>query len=692
MINTNNSKIGNPFPFRIFCQKVIPLAFDESLSYLELLYSLLHYLKEVVIPAVNNNADAVTELQNLYNELKSYVDNYFENLDVQEEINNKLDEMAESGQLTDIIAQYLELAGVLAYDTVADLKSADNLTNGSIAKTLGNTTYNDGYGAFYKIRTILNTDIIDNNNIVALTNFNNLVAEKIYNKNLNFLPNFYIGAFFKVENNQTIDNFFTSIDGINFNKIEFPLELNARDISINYNKKNKTFYIVVANKTENSNFRIYYSKNLINWDYKDIYGGISTMHEWAPDLSIDNDGNMFVIESFYYGNDVNKYGNSTLGFDMYISKCEFSNIDNLEFSNFNKLNIESVASHRNHIDGSLLQLNNTYYLICKDEYQKIIEIYSTKNFETFNLINNNITNSSLKLEGPQLIKEGNKIRFIADMFENNNYITSVCNIDDFPNFTNFELLNGLNNYRHGSILYVDDNYMKNAISNNISDFTFLTDINNIKKEPNIVILNQLNSLDLIDMPIIPNTLYKLMGTSDLNITSIKNIFNQNYMNFMFLALNGIKFNILKIDNISFTDEYLIKNSYGINEQLNKITIKDILGLNCGIYTTEKKGTIEVNNFATIVDTNFELTQQKCFIYGDVVYIRLAFKALVNTTISGTMATLNNNKLIPVDSFAIISSDFRTNMNIGQNGHMDDWSGTSINQNQTIYYVGTYIRK
>lgn len=680
-------------PFKWFVLQNFPFieADFDAITYYQLLCKIVEYLNKVIDE--NNLIGEQTEnLTNAFNELQDYVNHYFDNLDIQNEINNKLDEMAESGQLTDIIAQYLELAGVLAYDTVADLKNADNLSNGSIAKTLGNTTYNDGYGAFYKIRTVLNTDVVDNDNIVALNNFNNLVAEKIYNKNLNFLPNFYVGAFFKVENEQTIDNFFTSIDGINFNKIEFPLELNARDISINYNKKNKTFYIVVANKTENSNFRIYYSKNLINWNYKDIYGGISTMHEWAPDLSIDNDGNMFVIESFYYGNDVNKYGNSTLGFDMYISKCEFSNINNLEFSNFNKLNIESVASHRNHIDGNLLQLNNTYYLICKDEYQKTIEIYSTEDFETFNLINNNITNSSLKLEAPQLIKEGNKIRFIADMFENNNYITSVCNIDDFPNFTNFDLLNGLNNYRHGSIFYVDDNYMKNAISNNISDFTFLTDINNIKKEPNIIILNQLNSLDLIDMPIIPNTLYKLMGTSDLTITSIKNIFNQNYMNFMFLASNGIKFNILKIDDISYTNEFLIKNSYGINEQMNKIAINDNLGLNCGIYTSEKKGTIEIDNFATLVNNNFELTQQKCFVYGDVVYLRLAFKALANTTILGTMATLNNNELIPVDSFAIIASDFRTNINIGQNGSMDDWSGTSINQNQTIYYAGTYIRK
>ena len=106
MINIENSKIQNPLPFRVFCQKVIPLAFDESMSYLELLYALLHYLKETVIPAVNNNADAVEELQNLYIQLKNYVDNYFDNLDVQTEINNKLNEMASDGTLAKIIEDY----------------------------------------------------------------------------------------------------------------------------------------------------------------------------------------------------------------------------------------------------------------------------------------------------------------------------------------------------------------------------------------------------------------------------------------------------------------------------------------------------------------------------------------------------------------------------------------------------------
>ena len=169
MTNRNIKPIS---PFILFCQKVIPLAFDESMSYYECLCALTNYLYNEVVPAVNNNADAVTELQN-------YVKNYFDNLDVQEEINNKLDEMAESGQLADIVAQYLQLAGVLAYNTVNDMINADNIVNGSIAKTLGFHEYNDGGGAYYKIRTITNDDVVDNITIIAIETDNSLIAELI---------------------------------------------------------------------------------------------------------------------------------------------------------------------------------------------------------------------------------------------------------------------------------------------------------------------------------------------------------------------------------------------------------------------------------------------------------------------------------------------------------------------------------
>lgn len=105
--NDNLKPIQNLKPFTKFCCTIgaIPTSYLISLTYEEQLLWLCDYLENTVIPTVNNNAGAVTELQNLYQELKSYVDNYFTNLDVQEEINNKLDQMATDGTLASIINQ-----------------------------------------------------------------------------------------------------------------------------------------------------------------------------------------------------------------------------------------------------------------------------------------------------------------------------------------------------------------------------------------------------------------------------------------------------------------------------------------------------------------------------------------------------------------------------------------------------------
>ena len=100
----NVEKIKPTGLFTNYIYKAIPLAFDESMSYYETLCGLLSYLKNTVIPALNNNADSIIELQNLITELQNYVDNYFDNLDVQQEINNKLDEMAQNGTLQTLLS------------------------------------------------------------------------------------------------------------------------------------------------------------------------------------------------------------------------------------------------------------------------------------------------------------------------------------------------------------------------------------------------------------------------------------------------------------------------------------------------------------------------------------------------------------------------------------------------------------
>ena len=180
-LNTIKTLDRQPFKNLVATIGNLPTSFVDSMSYYEMLAWLCNYIEEQIIPTVNSYSEAIVELQELYAELKEYVDNYFENLDVQEEINNKLDDMAEQGQLADIIAQYLQLAGVLAFNTVSDMQSATNISNGSTARTLGFSNYLDGKGAFYKIRDITNDDTIDGVNIIEITAdpTNTLIAELI---------------------------------------------------------------------------------------------------------------------------------------------------------------------------------------------------------------------------------------------------------------------------------------------------------------------------------------------------------------------------------------------------------------------------------------------------------------------------------------------------------------------------------
>ena len=177
-------------PFGRFCVTIgeLPSSYMESLTYLEMLTWLCNYIEKTVIPAINENAEALTEVQEKFVELKNYVVHYFDNLDVQEEINNKLDEMAESGELAEIIAQYLALSVCFAYNTIEEMAKAENLTNGSICNVLGQNSYNDGKGAFYKVRTVTTSDVVDGFNIVALYD-TSLVGERIFNNDIINLQN-----------------------------------------------------------------------------------------------------------------------------------------------------------------------------------------------------------------------------------------------------------------------------------------------------------------------------------------------------------------------------------------------------------------------------------------------------------------------------------------------------------------------
>lgn len=155
----------------------LPSSFVDSMSYYEMIAWLVDYIKSKVIPAVNNNAEAIKEIQK-----------WIETLDLQDEVDNKLDEMAASGELAEIISQYLNSTAIFAYDSVTGMKSAENLVAGSYARTLGHYSANDGGGALYKIRNVTNDDTIDEAFIIEMGDGSNqLVAELVYTNEVSIL-------------------------------------------------------------------------------------------------------------------------------------------------------------------------------------------------------------------------------------------------------------------------------------------------------------------------------------------------------------------------------------------------------------------------------------------------------------------------------------------------------------------------
>lgn len=84
-----------------------PTTFENSTSWYQALKYVLEEMQNKLIPHMQQNDENIKELNDLYNEVVDYVNNYFENLDVQEEINNKLDQMAADGTLANIINEQI---------------------------------------------------------------------------------------------------------------------------------------------------------------------------------------------------------------------------------------------------------------------------------------------------------------------------------------------------------------------------------------------------------------------------------------------------------------------------------------------------------------------------------------------------------------------------------------------------------
>lgn len=93
--------------FRLFVLENFPFIAEDfdALTYYQMLCKIVGFLQDVI---TNNESLQYnqTELLDAFNELQNYVNTYFNSLDIQTEINNKLDQMAQDGTLAEIIEGY----------------------------------------------------------------------------------------------------------------------------------------------------------------------------------------------------------------------------------------------------------------------------------------------------------------------------------------------------------------------------------------------------------------------------------------------------------------------------------------------------------------------------------------------------------------------------------------------------------
>ena len=128
----------------IYTLGVLPTSYLMSMTYQEQVTWLYNYIQTKVIPLLNTESGAIQELQTLYELLRTYVNenienienyvnDFFDNLDVQEEINNKLNEMTEDGTIEELITQIVNVNEKLYYYVEDYGAKGDGVNDDSVA-------------------------------------------------------------------------------------------------------------------------------------------------------------------------------------------------------------------------------------------------------------------------------------------------------------------------------------------------------------------------------------------------------------------------------------------------------------------------------------------------------------------------------------------------------------------------------
>lgn len=414
----------------------------------------------------NTVGTQVEDLTNAFISLQDYINNYFENLDVQDEINNKLDEMVKDGTLQTILNNSIGLIQLI--DTVADLISSTVYT-GQTIETKGYYSIDDGGKAKYRIVTTSNYSI-DGSFAIQLNN--GLIAELIIeNDTVNFLQ---LGAKRQdsdglYDNKQYIDRYIA-----NKNNYKSMLKLYIPGGVFGFSPTILTGNNI--NIVGNSNFHVFGNNQTIlvplqNQDFIWSIGDGSTNTEGfnidklyfsSYNYSISNN-QATVLDTYKNVNKNLIFNFATFGT---IGKVYFINIKGIAFDIFDsyELHFDTLNFRRcDNINGSILVFDNTVTNknISACIFDKLI--FESIHGNLIEVKNISLYNSTIR-----------DINFEDFPYQIENYVVETLNADIISQMND-------NNTIHNSIIKLSNNskYHANIINNiNLNNYAFRTTIFN----------------------------------------------------------------------------------------------------------------------------------------------------------------------------------------------------------------------
>ena len=251
-----NNHIGK---FRFWCQKVLPLVYDDSLSYYELLCKVVAYLNEVV-KTTNDNADKLNYYIKLF-------EDFINTFDIDTYVSDKLDQMAEDGTLDDLIEQTIANYEMVECSMIAEKHIANYLNGGAyignnqIVYYCHSNTSNTGELICFNTSTYAelwryNIELYHGNSVT-------------YNRKLNRL---YVAGCYSYDNDETLINKIFEIDLDNPSIISIIIELSHGCYSITYNESTDKYYAVCARgSVSGESNRVYvYDNSFIEETYIDL--------------------------------------------------------------------------------------------------------------------------------------------------------------------------------------------------------------------------------------------------------------------------------------------------------------------------------------------------------------------------------------------------------------------------------------